>query len=149
MFQIVEKPVNLEFPRGHHLHALVCQIGNHLQKQDYTCVISDPEEQWQQLCSIFELVADSGSNLSRLHFLVLPEGTVPYARFDDLLTLIDRHRKANSVTIFGIEHIDLATYRDLLERCADDNSEALECVRKDFAAADIAGVPVNCCVTAV
>ena len=149
MFQIVEKPVNLEFPRGHHLHALVCQIGNHLQKQDYTCVISDPEEQWQQLCSIFELVADSGSNLSRLHFLVLPEGTVPYTRFDDLLTLIDRHRKANSVTIFGIEHIDLATYRDLLERCADDNSEALECVRKDFAAADIAGVPVNCCVTAV
>ena len=149
MFQIVDKPVNLEFPRGHHLHALVCQIANHLQKQDYICAISDPEEQWQQLCSIFELATDNGSNLSRLHFLVLPEGTVPYARFGDLLTLIDRHRKANSVTIFGIEHIDLATYQNLLERFADDNSEALECVRKDFPAADMAGVPVNCCVTAV
>jgi hypothetical protein len=149
MFRIVEKPVNLEFPRGHHLHALVCQIANHLQKKDYICLISNPEEQWQQIRSIFDLVAGGDSNLSRLHFLVLPEAAMPYARVDDLLALIDRQRQNNSVTIFGLEHIDLATYLDLLERYADDNAEALASVREDYTAADIAGVPVNCCITAV
>ncbi len=149
MFRIVEKPINLDFPRGHHLHALVCQIPNHLHKQNYICLISDPEEQWQQLLSIFDLVADVKSNLSRLHFLVLPEAALPFARFDDLLALVKHRRKANSVTIFGIEHIELATYLELLERYAEDNQEALESVREDLAAADIAGVPVNCCVTAV
>ncbi len=149
MFRIVEKPVNLEFPRGHHLHALACQIANHLQKQDYICLISDPDEQWQQIRSIFDLVAGGDSNLSRLHFLVLPEAAMPYARVEDLLALIDRQRQNNTVTIFGLEHIDLATYLELLERHADDNAEALASVRDDFAAADIAGVPVNCCITAV
>jgi len=149
MFRIVEKSVNLEFPRGHHLHALVCQIPNHLQKQDYACLISDPDEQWQQIRSIFDLVAGGDSTLSRLHFLVFPEAALPYNRLDDLLALIDRQRQPNSVTICGIEHIDLTSYRTLLERFAADNAEALASVNEDFAAADIAGVPVNCCLTAV
>lgn len=149
MFQIVEKEIRIEFPRGHHLHALVCQIPNHLAKTESSCRLTDPQEKWEMIRSILELVAEGPGNLKRCHFLVFPESALPSAHIGDALALIDRSFRPNSITIFGVEHIHLHEYRDLLAGFAQDNAEALQSVLDDLDSGRIDRVPVNICITAV
>jgi hypothetical protein len=51
--------------------------------------------------------------------------------------------------MFGVEHVALKTYRELLERFRDDNAEAIELVDKDIDSGDVLEMPVNWCCIAV
>ena len=149
MFRIVEKPVNVQFPQGHHLHALVCQIPNHVGEAGFACRLADPEGQWPRLRSILELAADGPGNLKRLHFLLLPESAMPADHVEEALALIGERFRPNSVVLFGVEHVRLTRYLEFLRRYRADNEEALESVLADLDAGDVEQVPVNWSVAAV
>ncbi|MHB8708933.1 MAG: hypothetical protein ACYC9I_08685 [Desulfuromonadales bacterium] len=149
MFHIVDKPLTLDYPPGHHLHCLICQIPNHIGREGSACRLIDPEPKWAQVRSILDLVAAAEGNLRKLHFLVFPEACLPFVHLDEMLDFIRERFRPNTVTIFGIEHIGLHDYLALLHQYADDNAEALASVQEDLASGDIAAAPVNCCVTAV
>jgi hypothetical protein len=149
MIQIIDKKVNLEFPLGHHLHCMIAQIPNRLHKHDNGFVLTDPEEKWQQVKSILDLVAAGEGNLKKLHFLMLPETSLPFSRFDTMIEAIDAGFRNNTVTMFGIEHVPLRTYREILERFRTDNAEAIELVDRDIDSGDVLDMPVNWCCIAV
>lgn len=149
MFKIVEKELNVEFTLGHHQHCLVCQLPNHLGLQDYACKLTDPEAKWQQISSILKLVAEGPGNLKKLHFLILPEATMPADRVEDALAFINDNFRNNTITMFGVEHVSLTEYLQVLERYREDNAEALAAVREDIDSGDIEQVPTNWAVTAV
>ena len=149
MFQIVDKPLNLDYPPGHHLHCLVCQLPNRLGAGESACRLVDPEPKWAQVRSVLELVAAGDGNLRKLHFLLFPEACLPFVHIDEMLAFIGERLRPNTVTIFGVEHMKLRSYLALLRQHAADNAEALASVQADMEAGDIAAVPVNCCVTAV
>jgi len=149
MVRIVEKNLNVEFPRGHHQHLLLCQIPNRLHLSEFAYRVSDPEAKWEQVRSILELVAEGEGNLKKLHFVFFPESAMPAARVDDALALVAERFRPNTVTVFGVEHIRLAEYRRLLERWGDDNAEALAAVVEDLDSGDVEEIPVNWCVIAV
>lgn len=149
MVQIIDKKVNLEFPLGHHLHCLIAQIPNHLRRSEHGFAVVDPDNKWAQVKSILDLVSEGSGNLKKLHFLMLPETSVPFARFDDVLTAVDTRFRPNTVTMFGVEHVTLKKYRELLERFGDDNAEAVELVDKDIDSGDVLEMPVNWCCIAV
>lgn len=149
MPEIIDKKVNLEFPLGHHLHCMVAQIPNHLRRFDIGFRLVDPEEKWRLIRSVLDLVAAGEGNLKKLHFLLLPESSLPVSRFDDLLTIIEQRFRPNTVTVFGIEHIALRQYRELLERFRDDNGEAIGLVDHDIDSGDVLDMPVNWCCIAI
>jgi len=149
MVRIVEKEINVAFPPGHHQHCLVCQIPSTLERRNGLYKVSDPEAQWSRVRSIFELVALGKGNLRKLHFLFLPESILPAESVGKALELIDQRFRANTVTVFGIEHIHLTEYRQLLQTYWEDNAEALASVEEDMEAGDVDQVPVNWCVIAV
>jgi hypothetical protein len=149
MIQIIDKKVNLEFPLGHHLHCLIAQIPNHLARQEHGFVIVDPEVKWRQVKALLDRVVAAEGNLKKLHFIMLPETTIPFARFDELLQTIATGFRESTVTMFGVEHVRLKTYRALLERFRDDNAEAIAMVDKDIDSGDVLDMPVNWCCIAV
>jgi hypothetical protein len=149
MVQIIDTKVNLEFPLGHHLHCLIAQLPNRLRKEESGFVITDPDEKWHQVKAILDLVVAGEGNLKKLHFLMFPECSIPFARFDEMLVTIDQGFRPNSVTMFGVEQVPLRIYRELLERFRDDNAEAIELVNRDLDAGDILEMPVNWCCIAV
>jgi len=149
MPEIIDKKVHLEFPLGHHLHCMVAQIPNHLKRADIGFSLVDPEEKWALVQSVLDLVADGEGNLKKLHFLLLPESSLPSSRFDDMLAAIEQKFRPNTVTVFGVEHIRLREYRALLERFREDNSEAIGFVDNDIDSGDILDMPVNWCCIAV
>jgi hypothetical protein len=149
MIRIVEKDLSIEFPRGHHQHCLIGQIPNHLAMEDFACRLADPESKWNQIRTIFELMAEGPGNLKKCHFLLLPESAMPARSVDEALMFIDRHFRPNTITTFGVEHIRLCEYLDFLQRYRSDNEEALASVQEDLDAGDIDELPVNWSVTAV
>ena len=149
MPEIIDKKVNLEFPLGHHLHCMVAQIPNHLKRADIGFCLVDPEEKWRLVSSVLDLVAAGEGNLKKLHFLLFPESSLPASRFDDMLAAIEQRFRPNTVTVFGVEHIRLSRYRDLLERFREDNAEALRLVEHDIDSGDVLNMPVNWCCIAV
>lgn len=150
MYRLVEKPVNVEFPQGHHLHALICQVPNHVGGgAGFACRLTDPEQQWSRLHSILELAADGPGNLKRLHFLVLPESAMPADRVEDALGLIRERFRPNTVTVFGVEHVRLTRYLEFLRRYRAENEETLASVLHDLDSGDVEGVPVNWSVAAI
>lgn len=149
MAEILERDVNLAFTLGHHLHCLVAQLPVRLKRAEAGYALEDPDAQWRAVRSVLELVADGEQNLKKLHFLVLPEASVPFARLDDALAEIDRALRPSTVTMFGLEHVRLRTYRALLERFRADNGDALELVRRDVDSGDVLECPVNACCVAV
>ncbi|GAM08688.1 hypothetical protein OR1_00961 [Geobacter sp. OR-1] len=149
MIKIIDKKLNLEFPLGHHLHCLIAQIPNRLRRAPEGYLLTDPDDKWRQMESILELITAGEGNLKKLHFLMLPETSIPYRNFDDMLAAIDRSFRPNTVTMFGIEHVSLRSYREMLERFRDDNQEAIELVDRDIDSGDVLEMPVNwCCIAA-
>lgn len=149
MLRILETEVNLEHSLGHHLHCLLAQIPVRLRRGDHGWAIADHDRQWSSVRSVLDLVAQGEPDLKKLHFLVFPESAVPVERFDDALAIIADRFRMNTVTIFGVEHVRLRTYRDVLERFRHDNAAALELVTNDIDSADVLDKPVNwCCVAA-
>ena len=149
MPEIIDKKVNLEFPLGHHLHCLIAQIPNHLRRGATGFRLVDPEAQWATISSILALVAAGEGNMKKLHFLLFPETSLPYSRFDDMLATIEQSFRVNTVTVFGVEHIRLREYRELLARFSDDNAEAIAYVDRDIDSGDVLDVPVNWCCIAI
>jgi len=149
MVKIIEKHLQLDFALGHHLHCLIAQIPNRLKRREHLFILGDPDEQWQMVLSVLDLVASGEGNLKRLHFLMFPEVSIPVARFDDILSIIDERFRPNTVTMFGLEQTTLEQYRGMLNRFREDNAEALECVEQDVDSGDIIGMPVNWCCVAV
>ena len=149
MVKIIEQHLHLDFPLGHHLHCLIAQIPNRLKRRDHLFALSEPEEQWRMVQGILDLVVAGEGNLKRLHFLMFPESSIPLARFDEVLAIIEKGFLPNTVTMFGLEQIPLAEYRRMLIRFHADNSEALALLEHDIDSGEILGVPVNWCVIAV
>ena len=149
MVQIIEKKINLEFPLGHHLHCMVAQIPNRLRKVQQGFVITDPNEKWEQVRKLLDLLIAGEGNLKKLNFLMFPEASIPYSRFDDMLEIIGRDFRPNTVTVFGVETIRLHRYRELLERFREDNDEAIEPVDRDIEGGNVLEIPVNWCCIAV
>ena len=149
MSEIIDKKVNLEFSLGHHLHCMVAQIPNHLKRSEIGFTLVDPEEKWRLASSILDLVATGEGNLKKLHFLLFPESSIPASHFDDMLVIVEQRLRPNTVTVFGIEHVSLRTYRALLERFHEDNSEAIALVDHDVDSGDVLDMPVNWCCVAV
>ncbi len=149
MPEIIDKKVNLEFPLGHHLHCMVAQIPNNLKRADIGFCLTDPEEKWRLVRSILELVAAGEGNLKKLHFLMFPESSLPFSRFDDMLATIEQKFRPNTVTVFGVEHIRLREYREQLERFREDNTEAISLVDHDIDSGDVLDMPVNWCCIAI
>ncbi|HSN14303.1 MAG TPA: hypothetical protein VLT61_06690 [Anaeromyxobacteraceae bacterium] len=143
MPKILDRVVNLAFPLGHHLHCLVAQLPIRLRRAAHGYEIADPEAQWRTVRSVLDLVAEGEQNLKKLHFLVLPEAAVPFSKLDDLLEVLERQMRPNSVTMFGLEHVRLRTYRDLLARFSEENAEAIELVERDVDSGDVLLNPVN------
>jgi len=146
MVRIVEKDVEVAFPRGHHLHALLCQIPNDLKRTDFAFSIRKPDEQWQRVREIFELVAKGEGNLKRLHFLLLPETVLPATRVAEAIDFIRQRFRHNTITVFGVEHMPLLHYLQYLEEYAGDNAEALAAVREDLDSGEVEQLPVNVCI---
>jgi hypothetical protein len=147
MPEIIDKKVSLQFPFGHHLHCMVAQIPNHLKRSDIGFRLVDPEEKWRVINSILDLVASGEGNLKKLHFLLFPESSLPFSRFDDMLSIIEQRFRPNTVTVFGVEHIRVSQYRQLLARFQEDNAEALTFVDQDIDSGDVRELPVNwCCI---
>lgn len=149
MVQIIDMKVNLEFPLGHHLHCLIAQIPNHLRRSETGFALVNPDLKWDQVTSILDLVIAGEGNFKKLHFLMLPEATIPFVRFDEMLERIAAGFRPNSVTMFGVEQIRLKTYRELLERFRADNEEAIVSVDRDIDSGDVLEMPVNWCCIAV
>ncbi|ADI82994.1 MULTISPECIES: hypothetical protein [Geobacter] len=149
MVQIIDKKVNLEYPLGHHLHCMIAQVPNHLRGAEKGFAIEEPDRQWERVRSILDLVAAGEGNLKKLHFLMFPETHVPVGRFDEMLTAISGTFRPNTVTMFGVEHVSLKAYREMLERFREDNAEAIELVDRDIDSGDVLEMPVNWCCIAV
>ena len=147
MLQIIDRPLDVSFPVGHHRHCLVAQIPNHLVRTEVGYVVADPERQWQVVRSVLDVVAGGDSGFRKVHLLVFPEGCLPLAHFDDLLASLSERIRPSTVTMIGLEHVALRTYLGLLERFKDDNPQALEEVLKDLEAGSEESAPVNlCCI---
>ncbi|CAG1006204.1 hypothetical protein BURK2_03461 [Burkholderiales bacterium] len=149
MVQIIDKKVNLEYPLGHHLHCMIAQVPNRLRRAEKGFAIVEPDRQWEMIRSILDLVAEGEGNLKKLHFLMFPETHVPVARFDEMLAFIDGRFRPSTVTMFGVEHVSLKSYREMLERFREDNAEAIELVDRDIDSGDVLEMPVNWCCVAV
>jgi hypothetical protein len=147
MARILDTEVNLEFELGHHLHCLVAQLPVQLRRGEHGWTIADRERQWASVRSVLELVAEGELNLKKLHFVLLPESSVPVERFEDALRLIAERFRRNTVTMFGLEHVPLRAYREALERFRDDNAAAIPLVQQDVDSGDVLDKPVNWCCT--
>ncbi|HWI40904.1 MAG TPA: hypothetical protein VNX25_05395, partial [Verrucomicrobiae bacterium] len=111
--------------------------------------IADAEGSWDMVKSVLELAARGEGNLKKLHFLMFPEVSIPASRFDEALELVDRGLRSNTVTMFGVEHVSLKVYRELLERFREDNAEAITYVDRDIDSGEVLEMPVNWCCIAV
>lgn len=149
MVKIIDKRLHLDFPLGYHLHCLIAQIPNIIKRTEHFFTLGNPKEKWRQLKEILEIVAAGERTLRRLHFLMLPESSVPVERFDEMISIIEKGFRNNTVTMFGVEHVTLNEYRKLLQRFAADNHEALALVDADIASGENLGMPVNWCCIAV
>jgi len=148
MFQIVEKELSIRFPLRQHLHALTCQIPNYLEQNNRVYRLANPEQNWLRIQSIMHLSITGHGNLKKSNFLFFPESILPFNHLKEALCLIDRMHP-NTVTVIGLGPITLGEYRDLLQRFADNNREALDSVLEDLDSGDIKTLPVNCCMIAV
>ena len=68
-------------------------------------MVPEPAEQWARVRSVLDLVAEGNGGF-----------------------LEDLRPRASTVTMFGLEHIPLSTFRALLTRFRGDNARALELV---------------------
>lgn len=148
MLEIIESRVNLAFPVGQHRHCLLAQIPDHLRRSEVGYTVADPDRQWRLVKSVLDAVADNEASFRKLDFLLFPEGWLPLVHLDDMLRALDALRP-NAVAMFGLEHIPLRAYRELLARHHDDNAAAIGLLELDSGAPDASGRPVNVCCIAV
>jgi hypothetical protein len=147
MMRIIEHTVDLDFPAGRGVHTLVAQIPNRLRLEGRLFKIVDKREQNARIMSTLE-VAGCLSEDEKLHFILLPESSVPFATLEEVIEVISTDLPDNTVVIFGIEHITLHQFRKVVERHIKDNSELMDLVATEDNGDD-RSKPVNMCVTVV
>jgi len=149
MVRILDAPVNLDIPLGHHRHCLIAQLPTRLRACGHGYEIADRQGAWSDVRSVLDLVAEGDRGLAKLHYLMFPEASVPSDRLDDALALIQGCFHPNTVTMFGLEHVSLGAFREVLHRFHDDNASAIELVQRDIDAGAALEIPVNWCCVAV
>ena len=147
MVRIIEHKVDLDFPAGKGVHTLVAQIPTRLHLQGRLFKIKDPAEQTANTLSILK-VAACLAGAEKLHFILLPESCVPFDAVEQVINVITTEVPSNTVVIFGVEHITLHQYRNVLDRHISDNSDIMDLVA-DEDDGDDRSKPVNMCVTVV
>ncbi|MDA3903325.1 MAG: hypothetical protein PF441_07765 [Desulfuromusa sp.] len=143
MFTIIKKNIDIDFQRGHHLHCLISQIPNEISFEKGPDSQSITQRKWQRVRSVLELIANADSNLKKIHFLLFPEGTLPYSHFDQALSLITQSFPINTVTMLGLEAFSLATFSALTQRFKNDNEELLQSICEDRQSGKIDDLQVN------
>ena len=149
MLRILDAGVNLEYELGHHLHCLVAQVPVRLRRGSHGWVIADRDQHWRTVRSVLELVVQGEGNLRKTHFVLFPESCVPMEHFEEVLETVGASFRPNTVAVFGLEHVRLATYRELMVRFRYENEAALELLQKDVDSGDVLDLPVNACCVAV
>ena len=147
MIWIIEHKVDLDLPAGEGVNTLVAQIPTRLHLEGRLFKIKDKTEQTANTISILQL-AGSMTGDEKLHFILLPESSVPFEAFDQVIEVIETEIKDNTAVIFGMEHITLSQFRTILDRYNEDNSEMIDLVSEDDNDDD-RSKPVNTCVTVV
>jgi len=147
MVQIIEHIVDLDFPAGRGLHTLVAQIPIRLRLEGRLFKIEDQADQTARVLSVLR-VAGGLSREEKLHFILLPESSVPFDAMDEVIEVISSDLADNTVVIFGVEHITLHQFRKVLDRYPTDNSDIIDLVA-DEDDGDDRSKPVNICVTVV
>ena len=145
--RIIEHTVDLDFPAGKGVHTLVAQIPNRLRLEGRLFKIMDKKEQKARIMSILR-VAGSLSSEEKLHFILLPESSVPFDTLEEVIEVISTDLPENTVVSFGVEHITLHQFRKVVDRYIKDNSELMELIT-DEDDGDDRSKPVNMCVTVV
>jgi hypothetical protein len=145
MVRILDTEVDLEYELGHHLHCLLAQIPVRLRRGKNGWVIADRDHHWRTLRSVLDLVVQGESNLRKVHFVLFPESCVPVDRFEEVLSTVETSFRPNTVTAFGLEHLRVQSYRELLVRFRWENEPALELLQKDVESGDVLDLPVNAC----
>ena len=148
MVTIVEKFVSLRFDPTSPLHVLLAQLPGNLTYRDFKFLHADPLGAERMVLTMLEMIAEGQDGLEELDFIILPEGTVPMNLLPRMLEFIRERFRSNTVTCFGLEHISLNEYVDLLNTYRDDNPEAHQAA-VDHASRDEGRKPVNCGVVAV
>ncbi|MEE9519384.1 MAG: hypothetical protein V3V93_03875, partial [bacterium] len=148
MVTILEKFVSLRFDPTTPLHMLLAQLPGKLIYRDFKLLHADPPKAERMVMTMFEMIAEGQEGLDELDFVILPEGSVPLKLLAPMLEVIRERFRPNTVTCFGLEHISLKEYAELLNTYQDDNPEAHQVV-VDYASRDDARKPVNCGVIAV
>lgn len=127
---------------------LLAQIPSRLRYRNYFYQLVDPAAQWATVEQILRMVARGEDGLDQATFVVFPEVSVPFQHKDDLLTIIEKDFRPNTVTIAGFEHISLRQFWQLLAEYDAHNPEAHRLVRSEMNRAE-ADRPVNWCLIAV
>ena len=143
MFTIIKKNIDINFPRGHHLHCLISQIPNEIRLETESDPQAVTQRKWRRIRSVLELITNAESNLKKIHFLLFPEGILPCGHFDKALSLIVQGFRINTVTMIGLEACPLATFAALAKRFKDDNEELVESICEDRQSGKIDDLQVN------
>jgi tetratricopeptide (TPR) repeat protein len=138
--KIIPKQLNINI-KNEAVRIYLAQISTDLDK--HTKRISNPQEHWGVIDSIFRLVS-SAAETTPFNFLILPEIAVPYAFVPDAVNFIRDAFPENSVTIFGIELITVKECQRLMQELGirDAETKPVMDTREDDR-------PVNACLIAV
>ena len=147
MIKIIEHTVDLDFPAGEGVNILIAQIPTRLRLDGRLFKIKDKMEQTARTTSILQ-VAGRLSDDEKLHFIILPESSVPFDSLEKVIELISTNLPDNIVVIFGVEHITLHQFRKVLDRHIIDNSDVMDLLTDEEDGGD-RSKPVNMCVTVV
>jgi len=148
MVELIEKFIPLRPPAEDRVSMLLAQIPSRLRYRNYFYQLVDPRGQWAAVERILRMVAQGEDGLDRATFILFPEVSVPFQHREDLLAIIERDFRPNTVTIAGFEHISLRQFWQLLAEYGAHNAEAHRLTVEGMNTAE-ADRPVNWCLVAV
>ncbi len=148
MIELIEKFIPLRRPSEERVSMLLAQIPSRLRYRNYFYQLVDPGGQWATVEQVLRMVAQGEDGLDRATFVVFPEVSVPFRYKDDLLTIIQKEFRPNTVTIAGFEHISLRQFWQVLAEYGAHNAEAHRLTADGMNRAE-ADRPVNWCLVAV
>jgi len=132
MIAIIDKYVPLFFPNLSDLNILISQLPCELKRKNFLYKNENPKEKWEMLNKIFEKYSDPSCKFSNSNYIIFPEDTVPSEYIDELILLLNKNLKKNSVVIFGSDHINFELYYKYLEKYKEFNEEAFNILENDI-----------------
>ncbi|MCI0483966.1 MAG: hypothetical protein L0Y78_05230, partial [candidate division NC10 bacterium] len=148
MVEIIEKFIPLSVSQEEDCPILLAQLPNRLRYHRFFYQAADPDQKWEMVRPILEMVASGEGPLRRAKFVVFPEASIPFGHKDEIVRFIDGRFPSNCVVILGFEHIPFRQYRQLLSAYRVFNEEAYELIVKGQTA-DEEDRPVNCCMITI